>query len=393
MKPIVTAFLLFLFGIGAVSAQMHDHAMPGLTEDGQANPYVISDARGGFYLVYVERKGKQSNVMLQHRDAGKPFGPAVRVNDKPGDGVVRNENPPKVALGPNGEVYVVWANEREKWKGDIRFARSTDGGKTFFPALTVNSGVSGPAVGRAFQSMAVDHRGRIHIVWIDERNKQSSNRGAEIWMATSSDGGLTFSPDHRILTDVCECCRTAIAADRRGRLYVSYRTVPESGPMHRDIVVARSDDDGKTFMNTNASSDRWELNACPIAGASLAIDDKGMITIVWFTEGGGKPGLFYATSSDRGVTFTPRRLLPVEQRIAKHAHVKPLKDGTVLVAWDDVTPTMVRWGVLDVTLGKMKLLGRKEGGSYPIISQSDSNMAITALDSAGKRIFTHVSPD
>jgi hypothetical protein len=109
------------------------------TTDGQFNPYVASDNQGGFYLSYIERKNGSSNVVLQYSPQGRPFSVPVRVNSRAGDGAVRNENPPKIAVGPNKEVYIVWASERERWKGNIRFARSLNGGKSFEPALDLNS--------------------------------------------------------------------------------------------------------------------------------------------------------------------------------------------------------------------------------------------------------------
>src|SRR5579871_4586039 len=146
----VAAWLLLA---GMATAQMHDHAsMPA--GEGEFNPFIISDNNGGFYLTFVERKAGQNNVMLQHTTVSqKSFTPAVHVNDRAGDGAVRNENPPKIAIGLHNEVFVVWASERERWKGNIRFARSVNGGKSFEPALSLNSDAAGPPVSRAFESI------------------------------------------------------------------------------------------------------------------------------------------------------------------------------------------------------------------------------------------------
>jgi len=119
--------------------------------DGQFNPYGASDKQGGFYLAYVERKGGFSNVMLQHSLQSGGFSAPVRVNSRASDGAVRNENPPKIAVGPAMEVYVVWASERERWKGNIRFARSMNGGKSFEPAIDLNSDATQRPISRAFQ--------------------------------------------------------------------------------------------------------------------------------------------------------------------------------------------------------------------------------------------------
>jgi len=84
-----------------LGTQVHQHGtMP--REDGRYSPFLAADPRGGFYLTYVERKAGISNVMLQGSVDGKTFSASVRVNDQLGDATVRNENPPKVAVGPTG---------------------------------------------------------------------------------------------------------------------------------------------------------------------------------------------------------------------------------------------------------------------------------------------------
>jgi BNR repeat-like domain len=365
-------------------AQTHQHGATA-TSDGQYNPFIVSDDRGGFYLAYVERANSASNVMLRHSSDGVNFSAPVRVNDRAGDATVRNENPPKVAVGARGEVYVCWANERGKWKGNIRFARSTDGGKTFSPAITVNSDGAGEPAGHAFQSVAVDRQGRVYVAWIDERNKHKEDRGAEIWLAVSADRGRTFSRDRRILTDVCECCRTNLQIDAAGNLYLSYRTVPRSGPMYRDIVIARSQDGGKTFAQTLVSEDRWEINGCPVAGPSFSFDNRGAITAVWFMGGGERPGLYYATSTDGGKNFAPRRLLDPRQKIGKHAHTTGLAGGGIFVAWDDADgKTFSAWGVLDLQKESIRSSDRHEGVAYPVAA---ANGRIAVI--VGMRLATH----
>lgn len=131
--------------------------------DGKYNPFVVSDSRGGFYLAFIQRANGATNVMLRRSADGKDFSDPVRINDREGDATIRNENPPKLAVSPNGDLYVCWANERAKWKGNIRFARSTDSGKTFSSAITLNTDAGGPPAGHAFQSIAVDRKGRIYV--------------------------------------------------------------------------------------------------------------------------------------------------------------------------------------------------------------------------------------
>lgn len=379
--------IITIIAATSLSAQTHQHgSMPA--GDGRFNPFVAGDGREGFYLAFIERSNGESNVMLRHSADGKIFAEPIRVNNVRGDATVRNENPPKVAVGPSGDVYVCWANETAKWKGDIRFARSTDGGKTFLRALTLNSDAGGPPTGHAFQSIAVNRSGRIFVTWIDERRKKSGDRGAQIWLSTSEDRGKTFSPDRRIISDVCECCRTNIQIDSAGRLFLSYRTVPGAGAMYRDIVVARSTDAGVSFKTTTVSADGWDINACPVTGPALCVDARDQVHVVWFTGGGEKPGLYYATSGDHGSSYSPRKLLDPDQRLGKHAQAVARPDGKILVAWDDQLEGPVTFfGALDPSTGLKRRTLARERLSYPTLAANKDIAIVAGLSGSNDVLF------
>ena len=382
--------VLFFCAMTAL-AQTHQHGSQP-SGDGKFNPFVMPDTRGGFYMAYVRRANASSDVMIRHSTDGKSFSDPVRVNDREGDATVRNENPPKVAVARNGDVYVCWANERAKWKGDIRFARSTDGGKTFSPSITINSDGGRAPTGHAFQSVAVDRKGRIYVAWIDERNKKEGDRGAQIWMSVSEDGGRTFSRDRKILSDVCECCRTNIQVDSAGRLFLAYRTVPAAGPMYRDIMVARSEDGGKSFEPVRVSEDRWEINACPVTGPGLSINSRGQIAVVWFT-GGDKQGLYYSASADHGISYSGRRQLDSTANLGKHAQTVALSDGRLLVAWDEKAEKMrTVIGVLDLRKGLFQKSVMRDEVTYPAIAFGNKTVVIAGMKSATQDILLEAEP-
>jgi Neuraminidase (sialidase) len=379
--------IIFLFFCSAAAlAQTHQHGSQP-AGDGKFNPFVATGASGEFYLAYIQRANGASDVMVRRSTDGKTFSDPVRVNDRPADATVRNENPPKVAAAPNGNVYVCWANERGRWKGNIRFARSTDGGKSFSSSITLNSDADAAPAGHAFQSVTVDSKGRIYVAWIDERNKKEGDRGAEIWMSVSEDEGKTFSRDRKILSDVCECCRTNIQIDSAGRLFLAYRTVPASGPMYRDIIVARSENGGKSFALTKVSEDGWDINACPVTGPGLSIDRKGKIAVIWFT-GGGSQGLYYAASANHGASYTARRQLESTQNLGKHAQAVALSDGRLLVAWDEKADKIrIVTGILDLQKGSFRKSVARDEASYPSIAFGNKTMVIAGMQTATQDIL------
>jgi hypothetical protein len=376
MKRSIAAIGLLLCGAGPPAGQHQHH---GPAQEGRFNPFVIADGRGGFYISYVERGKDGSDLFVRRLEEGREAGAPVRVNDRPGDAVVRNENPPKLALGPRGELYVAWANERGRWMGNLRVSRSLDGGKTFAPAIDLNSDADSAPAGHAFQSITVDRAGRILVAWIDQRHQRPGDRGAEIWMATSADGGRTFSRDRRILADVCECCRITIQSGGPDMLALAYRTVPRSGPMHRDIVVASSRDGGESWVPAVVSRDGWEVAGCPVVGPSLTVAESGAITVVWYTGGGEQPGLYYATSGGPGASFASRRRLDPERSSGRHAQSLGLSGGPVLVAWDDAgDPKQLFWGILDPVTGIARRLGSRLALQDPTVAASGRSFVIAA---------------
>src|SRR6185436_11251274 len=151
------------------------------------------------------------------------------------------------------------------------------------------------------------------------------------------------------------------------------------GPMLRDIAVARSTDGGQTFTSSVVHHDGWDLNACPIAGATMTIDSDGRLHVVWFTENKGAPALMYAASADGGRTFGPARSFDPNQQLAKHAHAVALGSNRIAVAWDDNIEgkAVVKYGILEGSK-PLSLLGSQIAASYPVIAAAGNGVEVVA---------------
>jgi hypothetical protein len=91
-----------------------------------------------------------------------------------------------------------------------------------------------------------------------------------------------------VATDVCFCCKTAVAAGPDGIVYVAWRHIYPTNL--RDIAVARSADGGKTFSTpVRVSEDGWQIAGCPDDGPALAVDESGTLHVVWPTMVGTGP--------------------------------------------------------------------------------------------------------
>jgi len=158
--------------------------------------------------------------------------------------------------------------------------------------------------------------------------------------------------------------------------------------MYRDIAVARSDDSGKTFKPAIVSHDGWELNACPIDGATMTIDAADRIHVIWFTQSGDLPRLYVASSTDHGMSFGKPGVFDSNQKLAKHAHAVAVSGDRILVAWDDANGTsIVKWGFFDTVKRSIKILGSQQSASYPIVAMSGDRIGLVALQPDHPDVF------
>jgi BNR/Asp-box repeat len=93
----------------------------------------------------------------------------------------------------NQTVYAVWQDARFNGfqRDQIAFSRSTDGGRTWSPAVRINSRADTQAFTPAIE---VDAAGNIAVTHYDFRNDTTASTALEtdVWVLRSSDGGATW---------------------------------------------------------------------------------------------------------------------------------------------------------------------------------------------------------
>ncbi|TMQ69848.1 MAG: hypothetical protein E6K80_10435 [Candidatus Eisenbacteria bacterium] len=156
-------------------------------------PWIAADSSGGggaVDLAYTLFTVAGDEIDLQRSaDGGATWSAASKLSSAADDGQVQAARP---ALGPAGEVYVLWNAIGQSTAEDfLRLRKSTNHGVSFAAEVTVtgyiaNFGTGGPGFNRErgihFPTIAVDrtsgsHRGRVYVGWTEAYNFQDDALG------------------------------------------------------------------------------------------------------------------------------------------------------------------------------------------------------------------------
>jgi hypothetical protein len=299
-------------------------------------PTPAFDVNGRLWVAWVQ----DGHVRVASSgDQGANFSPAVTVNPTAEDTYHDGENRPKLALGGNGEIYVTYTRRlEERFAGDIRFSRSTDGGRSFSEPVTLND--NREPISHRFDALVVDGENAVIVMWLDARDAAAARhsgveyRGSALYYTRSTDGGETFSPDRKLADHACQCCRLGLAVDPDGLPVVLWRHIFE--PNIRDHAVLAFDAVEQPGTLRRASRDDWAVDACPHHGPALSIPEDGMYHVVWFTNASEqRRGPYYARSPDRGESFSEPLPLGRPEAAASHPNVLAVGERVAL-AWTEV---------------------------------------------------------
>lgn len=332
MTTVTRAILILLACLIVPVAMAHDGMKMSMPSGPELGASAAFDSLGTLWVA----DAADGHVRLRHSDDdGKTLSALIIVNAEAERIYAEGENRPKIAFGSHDEIYVSWSQPRAKpWTGFVRFARSLDRGKHFSTPITVHH--DRHEITHRFDAMAVDGHGRIVIAWIDKRDLVAAEAagkpylGAAVYYSWSTDRGVSFVPERKLVDESCECCRIALSLTPQGDVAAFFRSI--YGDNIRDHAYAVLRTDGQTSKVSRATFSQWKIAGCPHHGPGLAIGQDGTRHAVWY-EASHTPTIWYG-QLDPG--HTPRHALAIAAAGASHADVA-VRGKQVWVVWNQVS--------------------------------------------------------
>ena len=248
------------------------------TDDAPASPYY-----GRSYVVWSLFNLSSPPIGISYTtNGGAAWSPVIQVNTSASGHYSQGCD---VKVGPNGEVYVVWAAPisgspfTEDFAG---FAKSTNGGVNW--TVTDNAfdmnGVRSTNFNswgirtNSFPRIDVDKSGGARNGWIyvvtSGRNIAPAGSDADILLYRSTNGGTNWSSGVRVNQDPINNGRVqwfpAIRVDEAGGVNVVYYDNRAAAGDSAEIYVSRSLDGGNTFSDVQVSDHKYRPKPITVGG-------------------------------------------------------------------------------------------------------------------------------
>src|SRR5438876_692185 len=241
---------------------------------------------------------------------------------------------PSIAVGSDGVAYLAFAG----WAGpttgtDVFFTKSANG-RTWTPPVRVNNDAT--AFAQTNPSLALDSGNNISIAWVDGR---SGNQ--DIWFSRSTNGGQSFSPNvlvNLVTTNAQTEVRIAVDPVDPMLIHAVWTDTRVAG--NPDIYYANSTDGGLSFNPSSRVNN--DAGAAEQGAPAIAVAPNRDVDVVWrdarsvATKG---TDIYAARSTNRGATWIYPGTAWVNDDSGnanqQESTIAIDRAGTIYVAWKD----------------------------------------------------------
>ena len=296
----------------------------------------VATANGNLWVAWVNQRRKNVRLQSYAPDGRARFAETVDISRSPG---VFSWHP-RLAIGPGkpAQVHVAW-QEIEfgggSHGGEIFYARSRDGGRTFSEPVNVSRSPGGDGKGRLGKdrwdngslTIALGSEGAVYLAWTEY--------DGALWLTRSKDGGETFAEPRQVAGGGDSPARgPSMVVIPNGTLVLAWAHGEDPDA---PLSVMRSVDGGRTFeapLDIPAPGGRADAPA-------LTVADNGLVHLVFAVhpppDSEELPHVVHARSPDGRAFSNPvtiSRPGPTETNGAGFPTVAANERGDVFVLWE-----------------------------------------------------------
>lgn len=255
-----------------------------ITDNDQDRPSLVSDGipsspfYGRTYTAWIRYSPPFPAYISYTANSGQNWSAPARVNNPVARGLGT-----EIEIGPNGEVYIVWAGVSSSspfTEVHTGIGRSTDGSASWInnEVAFQMSGIQGTLPQKSnirvngFPKIDVDKTGGARNGWIyvitTEKNRAPAGSDPDIIFHRSTDGGTTWSNAVRVNQDALNNGKIqyfpAVKVDGNGGINVIYYDDRRTASDSSEVFMSRSTDGGNTWKDFPISGHTFK--PVPIGG-------------------------------------------------------------------------------------------------------------------------------
>jgi len=162
----------------------------------------------------------------------------------------------------------------------------------------------------------------IWVVWASDRTDFQN----DIYYKTSADNGVSWAGDTRLTFDSGEDIMPSIMQTADGTIWVVWAS---SQTENFELFFKTSVNNGVSW----STDTQLTINPNADVGPSIMQHQNGTIWVAWASNRGGAHDIYYKTSHDNGLTWSPDTQLTTDLSWDLHPSIIEAIDGTIWVAW------------------------------------------------------------